>query len=104
MPAFPWFLRRRSCIFDPREDSIIGPRICKAIPNRKGGIYFAAAVAGSALALVGCLVLSPVVYVGVAVILVSLAGAIAANVLYNRNDMDRAAATVASTWRSSWLR
>lgn len=67
----------------------------------------AAAVVGFALALVGCLVLSvqegiginlslsPVVYVGVAVILVSLAGAIAANVLYNRNDMNRVAATVA---------
>lgn len=67
----------------------------------------AAAVAGFILALVGCLVLSvqegigvnlslsPVVYVGVIIILVSLAGAIAANVLYGRNDMNRAAAAIA---------
>ena len=67
----------------------------------------AAAVVGLALALVGCLVLSvqegigvnlslsPVVYVGVIIILVSLAGAIAANVLFSKNDMNRVAATAA---------
>lgn len=67
----------------------------------------AAAVVGFALALVGCLVLSvqegigvnlslsPVVYVGVVMILAGLVGAIAANVLYSKNDMNRVAATVA---------
>lgn len=67
----------------------------------------AASVVGFVLTLVGCLVLStqegigmnlslsPVVYVGVVIILVSLVGAIAANVLYGKNDMNRTAATAA---------
>lgn len=67
----------------------------------------AAAVVGFALALVGCLVLSvqegigvnlslsPVVYIGIVIILVNLVGAIAANVLYGKNDMNRVAATAA---------
>jgi len=70
-------------------------------------ISAAAAVVGLALAFVGCLVLSaqegigvnlslsPVVYVGVVVIVLSLGGAIAANVLYEKKEMNRVAATVA---------
>lgn len=66
-----------------------------------------AAVVGLVLASVGCLVLSvqegigvnlslsPVVYVGAVLILLSLAGAIAGNVLYEKNSMNRVAATVA---------
>lgn len=58
----------------------------------------AAAAFGLVLALVGCLILSipegiginlslsPVVYVGVALIVCGLIGAIVGNVLYNRND------------------
>ncbi|WP_294547124.1 hypothetical protein [uncultured Pseudoflavonifractor sp.] len=68
----------------------------------------AAALLGLILALVGCLVLSvqegigvnlslsPVVYVGAALIVLGLIGAIAGNVLYNRRgDMNRVLASLA---------
>jgi len=67
----------------------------------------AGAVIGLVLAFVGCLVLSvqhdigvnlslsPVAYVGVVVIVLSLVGAIAANVLFEKKDMNRVVATVA---------
>ena len=68
----------------------------------------AAARLGLILALVGCLVLSvqegigvnlslsPVVYVGAALIVLGLIGAIAGNVLYNRRgDMNRVLASLA---------
>lgn len=66
-----------------------------------------AAVAGFVMALVGCLVLStqegigvnlslsPVVYLGVVIIVLSLIGAIAGNALYEKMGMNRIVATVA---------
>jgi len=66
-----------------------------------------AAVIGFVMALVGCLVLStqegigvnlslsPVVYLGIVIIFLSLVGAIVGNVLYEKMDMNRVAATVA---------
>ena len=70
-------------------------------------VVSAAAVVGLILAFVGCLVLSvqegigvnlslsPVVYLGVVVIIFSLVSAIVANALYEKKDMNRAVATIA---------